>query len=200
MLKNIEEMVSEGIKGLIPYKPGKPMEELERELGITDSNLALITIDGKSSPVITADNSEVQAPVEVVVPEADAPLATSTPDSVIGETATTSPDVIVDNTDNAATSTCVWLAEYFDNKNLFGTPIATSSVNAIDFDWGTGGPEQFYFFDRFSIRYTANCNFLDGNYEFRTFEDIYPTLSRFVNISSRICWKSCNGPRQSRID
>jgi len=37
MLKNIEEMVGEGIKGLIPYKPGKPMEELERELGITDS-------------------------------------------------------------------------------------------------------------------------------------------------------------------
>ncbi|MDO8667573.1 MAG: PA14 domain-containing protein [bacterium] len=140
-------------------------------LGITDSNLALITVDAKSSPVITVDNSEVQAPVEVVTPETDTPVATSTPDSATGETATTSPIIIVDTTENIATTTCVWLAEYFDNKNLFGSPIATSSVKAINFDWGTGGPEQLSFFDRFSIRYTASCNFLDGNYEFRTVFD-----------------------------
>lgn len=138
-------------------------------LGITDSNLALIAIDEKSSPIITENNSEVQAPIEVVTPETNT-VATSTADNLTEETATTSP-IVVEDTTETATSTCVWLAEYFDNKSLFGSPVATSSVNIIDFDWGIGGPEQFTMFDRFSIRYTANCNFLDGNYEFRTVFD-----------------------------
>lgn len=33
----INKLVSEGIENLVPYKVGKPMDELERELGITDS-------------------------------------------------------------------------------------------------------------------------------------------------------------------
>ena len=43
----LEDMVSEGIKGLIPYKPGKPIEDLERELGIKDS----IKIASNENPV-----------------------------------------------------------------------------------------------------------------------------------------------------
>lgn len=35
--KDLNKMVSEGIETLVPYKPGKPMAELERELGITSS-------------------------------------------------------------------------------------------------------------------------------------------------------------------
>lgn len=34
---NLKKMVSEGIETLVPYKPGKPMAELERELGIENS-------------------------------------------------------------------------------------------------------------------------------------------------------------------
>jgi histidinol-phosphate aminotransferase len=34
---NIENMVSDGIRAIIPYKPGKPIEDLEREMGIKDS-------------------------------------------------------------------------------------------------------------------------------------------------------------------
>jgi len=33
----IDRLVREGIRGLVPYPPGKPIEELERELGITGS-------------------------------------------------------------------------------------------------------------------------------------------------------------------
>ncbi len=44
---NPEDMVHDGIKGLVPYKPGKPIEELERELGITDS----IKIASNENPV-----------------------------------------------------------------------------------------------------------------------------------------------------
>lgn len=140
-------------------------------LGITNNNLALITVDEKSSPIITEASPGVQAPVAVVAPVTDLPVATSTPDSATGDVATTSEPIIEDNTANTATTTCVWLAEYFDNKVLFGEPMATTSVNAIDFDWGTGGPSQVNKFDNFSLRFTANCNFLDGNYEFRTVFD-----------------------------
>ena len=35
-IKN-KKLVSIGIETLVPYKPGKPMAELERELGITSS-------------------------------------------------------------------------------------------------------------------------------------------------------------------
>lgn len=37
MKKRLDIIVSEGIKSLVPYPPGKPIEELERELGITGS-------------------------------------------------------------------------------------------------------------------------------------------------------------------
>lgn len=43
----IKHMVSEGIRGLIPYKPGKPIEELERELGIQGS----IKVASNENPV-----------------------------------------------------------------------------------------------------------------------------------------------------
>mgnify|MGYP005991052573 CR=1 FL=1 len=29
-------LATEGVKGLHPYQPGKPIEELERELGLTE--------------------------------------------------------------------------------------------------------------------------------------------------------------------
>ena len=32
-----KELVADHIKKLVPYVPGKPIEELERELGIKDS-------------------------------------------------------------------------------------------------------------------------------------------------------------------
>ncbi|MFA6307055.1 MAG: PA14 domain-containing protein [Patescibacteria group bacterium] len=138
-------------------------------LGITNSNLALIAVDEKSSPVITAPKSE-----EVIIAPEPEITATTTEEVIIetpAETATGTEEMIVETPAETATTSCVWLVEYFDNKSLLGTPVATGSVNAIDFDWGSAGPEQFSFFDRFSIRYTANCDFLAGNYEFRTVFD-----------------------------
>ncbi|MBF8261424.1 MAG: hisC, partial [candidate division NC10 bacterium] len=35
MPKSLEELASPFLKGLVPYLPGKPVEEVERELGIT---------------------------------------------------------------------------------------------------------------------------------------------------------------------
>lgn len=139
----------------------------EQGLGVTNDNLNKIIIDEKSSPVISKEATETIKEIKETPEE----TATSTEEIIIEvpeETATSSEEVITEET---ATTSCVWLAEYFDNKSLFGSPIATSSVNAIDFDWWSGGPEQLVMFDRFSVRYTANCYFLGGNYEFRTVFD-----------------------------
>lgn len=43
----LEDIVSQGIKGLVPYRPGKPIEDLERELGIRDT----IKIASNENPV-----------------------------------------------------------------------------------------------------------------------------------------------------
>ena len=43
----MDHMVSDGIRGIVPYKPGKPMDELERELGITGS----IKIASNENPI-----------------------------------------------------------------------------------------------------------------------------------------------------
>ena len=141
-------------------------------LGITDSNLALIAVDEKSSPVITEEminqnNPEEQKPDEVAAPESDT-VATSTDSNATEETATTTEEVVVDDT---ASSTCVWLVEYFDHSRPTGDPLATSSANEINFDWGLEGPSQLSVINNFSLRLTANCNFLEGNYEFKTVFD-----------------------------
>jgi histidinol-phosphate aminotransferase len=36
----MKKLISQGIETLVPYPPGKPIEELERELGITGSTLS----------------------------------------------------------------------------------------------------------------------------------------------------------------
>ena len=34
---NIDDLIPENIRKIIPYEPGKPIEEVERELGIKSS-------------------------------------------------------------------------------------------------------------------------------------------------------------------
>ena len=144
-------------------------------LGITDNNLKLISIDKKSSPLIVKETPTVITPEDTKPgeePETGSNTTATTTDSgTTGQTATTSQEVITDNSGATASSSCVWLAEYFDNKKLIGDPVATSTVDAINFDWGTSGPSQVNRVDNFSIRFTANCNFDEANYEFNTVFD-----------------------------
>jgi len=37
LTRSLEDLASPYLSGLIPYSPGKPIEEVERELGISDS-------------------------------------------------------------------------------------------------------------------------------------------------------------------
>ena len=156
----------------------------EQGLGITNENLAKIKIDEKSSPIISEEATEIvkeieEKPDEEVVVETPEEIVTGTEEIIIDtpeESATTTEEVVIDlpagQAGETAATSCVWLAEYFNNKSLFGSPLATSSVDEVNFNWGSGGPEGINKINNFSARFTANCYFAGGNYEFQTkFDD-----------------------------
>jgi len=57
-------------------------------------------------------------------------------------------------------------AEYFDNRELFGTPAVVRGDAAVDFDWGGGSPDPAVPEDNFSARWTRTATFTAGNYLF----------------------------------
>ncbi|RLC66446.1 MAG: hypothetical protein DRI48_04625, partial [Chloroflexi bacterium] len=59
-----------------------------------------------------------------------------------------------------------WRAEYFDNRDLSGSPALVRYDPAIDFDWGTGSPDSVIPADNFSVRWTRGLGFTPGTYRF----------------------------------
>jgi hypothetical protein len=59
-----------------------------------------------------------------------------------------------------------WRAEYFDNRDLSGSPILVRYDAAIDFDWGYGSPDPTVSADNFSVRWTHSLGFTPGTYRF----------------------------------
>ena len=59
-----------------------------------------------------------------------------------------------------------WRGEYFNNRNLDGTPTLVRNDSSIDFDWGNGAPAPGLPADNFSARWTRTLPFADGRYRF----------------------------------
>ena len=60
-----------------------------------------------------------------------------------------------------------YLAEYFNNRSLSGTPVYSRCENRpIVQDWGTGGPGNGVTDDNFSARWTARVHLDTGSYTF----------------------------------
>jgi len=67
-----------------------------------------------------------------------------------------------------------WTAEYYDNTNLSGEPVATQQESAVFYDWGQGKPRtspRFPSADRFSVRWSGPRYFHSGFYRFSLFAD-----------------------------
>jgi LysM repeat protein len=64
-----------------------------------------------------------------------------------------------------------WLGEYFNNRNLSGSPLFTRRTQLIDFNWGTGSPGSSIHPDNFSVRWTRTRTFENGQYLFYAFVD-----------------------------
>lgn len=64
-----------------------------------------------------------------------------------------------------------WRGEYFNNRDLSGSPTLVRDDSAINFDWGSGSPDSSINSDNFSVRWTHTENFAGGRYRFTTETD-----------------------------
>ena len=65
-----------------------------------------------------------------------------------------------------------WLAKYWNNSSLTGSPALTRNETAVDYDWGTGSPVPGVIgVDNFSVRWSRAVYFPAGAYRFTTQSD-----------------------------
>jgi hypothetical protein len=73
----------------------------------------------------------------------------------------------LDRDDFSVIPTGEFNAEYYNNSTLSGAPTVITKESNIDKNWGTGGPGKTIGNDNFSVRWTGNFNFDQGNYVFK---------------------------------
>jgi uncharacterized protein YraI len=59
-----------------------------------------------------------------------------------------------------------WKGEYWDNRRLEGNPVTVHNDRRIDFNWGSGSPDDRIPNDNFSARWTRTVDFERGLYRF----------------------------------
>ena len=64
-----------------------------------------------------------------------------------------------------------WRVSLYDNMSMAGSPKASTTVDAIDFDWGAGTPHGMLPADRFSILFERELEFAPGYYQFHAQAD-----------------------------
>lgn len=64
-----------------------------------------------------------------------------------------------------------WQADYFNNPDWAGPPVAAQWVSLVSFDWGYGSPSPYVPVDNFTARFTTDAFFYAGNYNFSIVAD-----------------------------
>ncbi len=59
-----------------------------------------------------------------------------------------------------------WKGEYYNNRDLAGSPVLVRNDKSVDFNWGTGAPASGLPADNFSVRWTRNVDLSAGLYRF----------------------------------
>jgi hypothetical protein len=59
-----------------------------------------------------------------------------------------------------------WRAEYFNNRDLAGSPVRIATVRELNFNWAGGSPGANIPADNFSARFTQYRSFVGGTYRF----------------------------------
>jgi LysM repeat protein len=65
----------------------------------------------------------------------------------------------------------IWTAQFFNNKDLQGSPALTRQDGFIGFDWGTGSPAPEVWVDGFSARWVTKLKLQTDHYRFCTMAD-----------------------------
>ncbi|MGW8318584.1 MAG: PA14 domain-containing protein, partial [Candidatus Promineifilaceae bacterium] len=116
-------------------------------------------------PWVTVTSSPTSLPIPTNTPVAP-PASTNTP-VVVVPTVTALPT----NTALPTVAPNAWYAEYFNNRNLVGSPAVARSEGDINFDWGAGPPSSGVAADAFSARWTRSLAFPAGTYRFNVTSD-----------------------------
>jgi hypothetical protein len=92
-----------------------------------------------------------------------------------------------------------WTAEYFEGRDIAGTPLLTRTDPAIDFNWGWDSPSPEVPVDDFAARWTGSFTFDAGRYRFTTTTDDGVRLyvdDRLVLNS----WRRMRGTRYATVN
>jgi glucose/arabinose dehydrogenase len=65
----------------------------------------------------------------------------------------------------------VFHAQYFNNMTLSGTPVLDRCEPSVNYDWGTGGPDNGVGINNFSARWSGTFNLAAGTYAFTATAD-----------------------------
>lgn len=154
----------------------------ELGLGITNTDLSGIEIHAQYQERIQEQVQEQKGQEEVTEEKSEGGIEgeqteesggiteeATTTEEVIENDATTTEEIIEETV--SLGKSCEFTAEYFKNYDLTGK-IAVKKEMGIDHDWGVGKPDEVYKNDKFSVRWSGNCEFEEGRYRFTgTFND-----------------------------
>jgi hypothetical protein len=136
-------------------------------LGITNANLNLIRI--RSSHGIPTIPTTPSMPAVPPLPEMPAEPIGGGDEQNIDENDEDSnlPNTEENNESEPIQEECVFTADYFINNALSGFPYASRQETEINHQWGSEAPEALgNRYDLFSVRWTGECYFEAGDYEF----------------------------------
>jgi uncharacterized protein YgiM (DUF1202 family) len=98
--------------------------------------------------------------IPIVIPPPLPATSTVVPTATHTPVPTATPLVITD-----------WRGDYFNNAGLSGQPVLVRNDVSVDFNWGAGSPAANVPTDNFSVRWTRNWNFDQGQYRFHLIVD-----------------------------
>jgi hypothetical protein len=91
-----------------------------------------------------------------------------------------------------------WQGEYFNNRNLEGSPVFVRTDAALDFNWKWAAPAAGINRDDFSVRWTGTFPFEAGRYRFTTTTDdgvrVYVDDQRIIDA-----WRPMRGSRTGLV-
>jgi len=123
--------------------------------------------NGAARPTTFVSSTQLTA----AIPTSDIAIAGTAQVSVFNSSSGISNSLSFSITSTACT-TGQYLAEYFNNISLNGSPTFTACQSSINYNWGSGGPGNGLANDNFSVRWTGQVEApVTGNYTFSTVTD-----------------------------
>lgn len=121
-------------------------------------------------PTATATRTPTRTPTRTAT-ATPTRTPTRTPTATLTRTPTGTPTRTPTATATPTQPPNSWLAEFWNNETLSGSPDVVRYESDIDFEWGSGSPDPAINTDHFSSRWTRAVNLEAGTYRFHLFQD-----------------------------